>query len=590
MSQAETTKKAPKNLDFKLMALLWPYLRKHLNLIVFGLSFVLLGDILSISLPFLTRHGIDVNIPAKDLHGLKVTSLIFALCLLGSFVFQFTSNFIIAFLGQKLLLALRVDVFKKALSLSSDFYDKTPTGTILTNVTNDVEAVRQFISEGLVSVLGDLTKVVLILVAMFVINPWLGLGMSIGIPLFFFATILFRNSIRNGFREVRSANSKINTAMVESLNGHREIALFQNRSESIRRFNGMNLDYLNAYRTVVTAYALYLPVIELVSQISMVIVLGVAHFGMGVSVKVGEIFAIFMFIGMFFRPLRDIAENFNTFQSAMAAMERIQKLLLQPLTITEPTQPVSLSGPFKGEIRFENVVFGYHPEKPVLKGISFVIKPGEKVAIVGSTGAGKTTMIALLNRLYDVTSGSIKIDGVDLREYATQDLRNRIATVPQDVFLFTGTVADNIRLYDESVSLAEVKKAAKAVDAASFIEKLNKQYDENVLEEGQSLSTGQKQLLSFARAFVKNPSIIVLDEATSNIDSETEQVIEKSLNVLLSERTGIIIAHRLSTIRSVDRILVLHQGKLIEEGSHDQLIKKNGLYQQLYQMQALSLG
>lgn len=583
-------KKESKSLDWNLLKLVFPYLAKHKFLVFFSIVFLLAGDFLSLTLPWLTRHGIDVNIANKDLHGLAVTTWLFAGALVAGFLFQTTSNYSIAFLGQKLLFALRLDVFKKVLGLGNDYFDKNPTGGTLTHVTNDVEAVRQFISEGLVSVLGDLLKVVLILVAMFLVNAYLAIWAVISIPLFLLATILFRNAIRNGFRGVRKASSQINTAMVESLNGHKEIALFNNRGETIRKFSILNSNYLESYRQVVDAYALYFPVIEIVTQVSMIAILAYTHFGMGKTVKIGEVFALFAYVNMFFRPLRDLAENFNTFQSAMAAMERIKKILAQPVSIADPPEPVNLPTAFRGEIVFDKVNFAYSPETPILKDLSFTIRPGEKIAIVGSTGAGKSTMIALLNRLYDIQSGSVSIDGVDVRKMRVGDLRKRIATVPQDVFLFTGTIGENVSLYDPNVSPEEIRRACQAVNASAFIEKLGKGYDENVLEDGQSLSTGQKQLLSFARAFVKNPSIVILDEATANIDSESEALIEESLSKLLEGRTGIIIAHRLSTIRSVDRILVLHQGRLAEEGTHDELVKKQGLYNQLYQMQALALG
>jgi ABC-type multidrug transport system fused ATPase/permease subunit len=293
---------------------------------------------------------------------------------------------------------------------------------------------------------------------------------------------------------------------------------------------------------------------------------------------------------MFFRPLRQLAERFNMFQSAMAASERIFTLLERPVTITNAPQSKRLNNSFQGEIAFDNINFAYKPDAPVLKNLSFTLKPGEKVAIVGYTGSGKTTITSLLNRLYDVQDGEIRIDGVNITEYDLHDLRNQIATVPQDIFLFTGTITDNIALHDPAITPEAVQYAAQQVYADRYIERLPEKYNENILEEGKLLSVGQKQLLSFARAFVRNPSIIILDEATSSIDSETESLIEAGVKNLLNERTAIIIAHRLSTIKSVDRILVLHKGELVQEGTHESLLQEEGLYRQLYEMQAFLLN
>jgi ABC-type multidrug transport system fused ATPase/permease subunit len=319
----------------------------------------------------------------------------------------------------------------------------------------------------------------------------------------------------------------------------------------------------------------------------MIIILLYTHFVVGDTLKVGVIFAFFSYINMFFKPLRQMAEKFNMFQSAMAASERVFKLLDQKVTITNHSTPKRINGHFRGEITFDQVNFAYTPRTPVMKNVSFTIKPGEKVALVGHTGSGKTTIINLLNRLYDVQDGIVLIDGVNIKDYKMRDLRNQIATVPQDVFLFTGTIAENISLHDPRITQKDIKYAAKQVYANHYIDLLPNQYDENILEEGKLLSVGQRQLLSFARAFVRNPSIVILDEATSNIDSETESLIEAGVKNLLADKTAIIIAHRLSTIKSVDRILVLHKGELVEEGNHEALLQQDGLYKQLYEMQAL---
>ncbi|MBD3308174.1 ATP-binding cassette domain-containing protein, partial [candidate division KSB3 bacterium] len=359
------------------------------------------------------------------------------------------------------------------------------------------------------------------------------------------------------------------------------------KEQSKQTFEGYNRHYLDAYLKVVHSYALYFPVIEVVSNASMIIILFYMHFVIGRTLQVGIVFAFFSYINMFFKPLRQMAEKFNMFQSAMAAAERIFRLLDHPVTITNHPHAKRINGQFRGEIVFDHVTFAYTPGNPVMKDVSFTIKPGEKVAIVGHTGSGKTTLINLLNRLYDVQEGAIRIDGVDIKTYDLRDLRHQIATVPQDVFLFTGTIAENISLHDPRLTEQEIEYAAQQVYADRYIQKLPQQYDENILEEGKLLSVGQRQLLSFARAFVRNPSIVILDEATSNIDSETEALIEAGVKNLLTGKTAIIIAHRLSTIKSVDRIFVLHKGELVQEGDHATLIQQDGLYKQLYEMQAL---
>jgi ABC-type multidrug transport system fused ATPase/permease subunit len=319
----------------------------------------------------------------------------------------------------------------------------------------------------------------------------------------------------------------------------------------------------------------------------MVIILFVAHLALGVSIHVGEIFAFFSYINMFFRPLRQLAERFNMFQAAMAAAERIFKLLDQPISIKNPANPFPIGPGFRGKITFKHVYFAYNPDTPVLKDISFEIQPGEKVALVGYTGSGKTTIINLINRLYDIRSGELLIDDVPIHRYDMHQLRTRIATVPQDPFIFTGTVAENISLYDSGISQEKIVQASHQVYADQFIEKLPDKYNENVMEEGKRLSVGQRQLLSFARGLVRKPDILILDEATSNVDSATESLIEGAVENLLKGRTAIIIAHRLSTIRKVDRILVFNKGRLVEEGTHQELLEKEGVYSRLYQTQAL---
>jgi ATP-binding cassette subfamily B protein len=591
MSTSDTpVKKDHKMLDWKLLKRLFPYVRQRVWLLASSIILMILIDVSGILSPYLVKVGIDRNIAAGDLDGLRRTSIFLGLTLLANFAFSVFFEYIIQYLGQRLLFDLRLDLFKKVLNLSNDYFDATAVGKTLTNVTNDVEAVRQFISEGIVTVLGDLLKIAFILIAMLWVHTTLALLAFVTVPFFVLATAFFRQSIRSGHRDVRKANAEINTSLVETITGIKEINQFNSKDQSKRTFGKFNQHYRDAYLRLIHSYALYFPVLEIVSNISMVIILLYTHYAMGYTLRVGVIFAFFSYINMFFRPLRQLAERFNMFQSAMAASERIFTLLERPVTINNALQPKRLNGSFQGEITFDNINFAYKPDAPVLKNLSFTLKPGEKVAIVGYTGSGKTTITSLLNRLYDVQDGEIRIDGVNIQEYDLHDLRGQIATVPQDIFLFTGTITDNITLHDPTITSEAIKYAAEQVYADRYIERLPEKYHENILEEGKLLSVGQKQLLSFARAFVRNPSIIILDEATSSIDSETESLIEAGVKNLLHERTAIIIAHRLSTIKSVDRILVLHKGELVQEGTHESLLQEEGLYRQLYEMQAFLLN
>lgn len=587
MADAAATKKL---LEPKLLRRLLPYIGRYAWLGLGALFCLVIVDLTSVVQPYLVKHAIDSNVVQKDLAGLAHTGILLAVVMVAAYAFQVLSAYGIQYLGQRLILDLRMDLFRKVLTLSNDYFDRTPVGNTLTNLSNDLEALREFISEGIVSVAGDLLKVGLILVAMMLINFTLALVAFITIPLFVLAAYLFRASIRAGFRQVRKANGEINVALSETISGVREIHQFGYEKESRDAFARTNTNYLRAYLKVVNAYALFFPAIEIVTNASMILTLLFAHIWLGATLHIGEIFAFFAYINMFFWPLRQMAEKFNLLQSAVAATERIFKLMDEKVSIQSPAVNLGRALASPAELVFENVRFSYTPDAPVLRDISFRVAPGEKVAIVGPTGAGKTTLISLVTRLYDVKEGRILLDGVNIREIPLPELRRAVGTVPQDVFLFTGTVAENISLYQPSVDWRAVEHAAQEVRANHFIAKLPLGYGEDVGEEGKRLSEGQRQLLGLSRAFARDPSLVILDEATSNIDSETEHLIGEGIHRLLENRTALIIAHRLSTIRSVDRILVMHGGELVQEGSHDELITQDGLYRQLYEMQSLMLA
>ncbi len=581
-------------LDWRLLKRMAPYVRRNTLLVGAALALMVAMDLLHVLHPYLIKVGIDRHILNNDLSGLLRLGITLAIVVTAAFVVEVFFNYMVEYLGQRLLFDIRLDVFKKVLHLDSSYFDTTPVGAVMTNITNDVEAIREFISYGIVTIVGDLLKIGFILTAMLAINFKLALITFLTLPIFIITTAFFRTSIRRGYRGVRKANALINTSLVETITGIREIILFENKGPSTKRFTGYNRDYLTSFLKVIQSFSIFFAIFEMVSILGMIVILLFSHFTLGISVQPGEIFAFFSYINMFYRPLRQMAEKFNTFQSAMAASERIFSLMDKEILIRDPAEPLQPEVETAGAVAFKNVWFSYSDpdntkeDHPVLKDLSFTIRTGEKVAIVGHTGSGKSTVINLINRLYDIQQGSIEINGLDIGKYSLADLRARITTVPQDFFLFSGTIAENITLHRPGFSSQDIENAATAVKADTFIQRLPQKYNQEILEQGKSLSTGQKQLLSFARAFATDPAILIMDEATSNIDSKTEKLIQEALDRLIEGRTAIIIAHRLSTIKHMDRILVLHKGRLVEEGSHAELLKKRGIYAQLYRMQAIA--
>jgi ABC-type multidrug transport system fused ATPase/permease subunit len=532
----------------------------------------------------------------SDVEKLWVMASLFLLMRLGAFFTEWGNGYLLAGLGQNVINDIRVQLFTHIHSLSLSYFHRTPVGRMVTRTTNDVGAMEEMFSTALVTILKDCAMLVGIVLVLLTVNLKLGLIAMAVVPPMVVATLIFRKYSRNAYRKWRAALSRINAFTAESLGGSRVVQLFHKERRNDKRYDQIGQEYRKHFIDQRRAWAYFRPVNTTLSAtgIALVIAFGGAAVLGEFSVTADGVFTVgmlFAFIGyteLFFTPIRDLTEKFEVVQGAMTAAERIFTIIDEPRTIVDKPGAQDF-GRVKGEVRFEDVHFEYKPAEPVLRGVDFTIKPGETVAIVGHTGAGKTTIINLVCRFYDIQAGSVKVDGHDVRDWTLKGLRRNIATVHQDVFLFAGTVFDNIRLGDETITREQVVQACTYVGAHDFIERLEGGYDAKVEEGGKTFSAGERQLLSFARALVFNPAVLILDEATSSIDTHTEELIQAALIKLTKGRTSIVIAHRLSTIQKADKILVMHKGKLAESGSHQQLLAHKGLYHKLYQLQYSAL-
>jgi len=589
MHDEETLGKA---YDARLMRRLLKYLRPYRRHVALGVFLAIIVSATEAVRPYFTKIAVDQNIAQGDRDGLLVTILLFLAVLLFRVVIQYFSAYLTQWIGQRTIFDLRMEIFEHLQRLSLRFYDKNPIGRLITRVTNDVEVLNEMFSSGIVMVFTDVFTIIGIFYFMFSMNWQLTLVSLSVLPLLFYGTFLFRKKAREAYREVRTQIARINAFMQEHITGMMVDQIFNREKKSYDRFSSINDAHRKANIKSILYYSLFYPGVDLIGAIAVGLIIWYAGANaLEDKVTLGTVMAFLQFNEMFWRPIRDLSEKYNILQTAMASSERIFQLLDdQAITPARPeTQELEN---IRGEIEFRNVWFAYSaptdgaasPEW-VLKNVSFTIKPGQTVALVGHTGAGKTSIISLLSRFYEIQQGEILIDGVNIRDINPQGLRRQTSVVLQDVFLFSGDIKENINLGDDRIPIDRVKAAARVVGANRFIEQLQGGYDAEVKERGATLSVGQKQLLSFARALAFNPRILVLDEATSSVDTETEILIQQAIKKLLHGRTSIVIAHRLSTIQSADVIIVLHKGEIREMGSHQELLARDGIYRKLYKLQ-----
>ncbi|HTF34065.1 MAG TPA: ABC transporter ATP-binding protein [Myxococcota bacterium] len=602
--------------DARLLRRLWPYVRHYRGQVVLTLVLVFPMFLLELAPAWIVKTGIDrVIAPAVGGDALARASassaaqalawlfraprgvaplvwlagLYLAAMMLGALL-QFVHATVMSWTGQSAMRDLRAEVFGHILRLHLGFFDRYPVGRLVTRATNDVENVAEMFSAGIVALVTDLLKMVGFAVVLFLVDAKLALVTFLVVPFLAAAAVVFRLRVRDAFRAVRVRIARINAVLQETVTGMKVVQLFAREERNLRDFAQLNAEHRDAWYNSIRYDSALFAVVEAAGGISVAVVIwyGAGLVATGV-VAVGTLYVFIDWTRRFFLPLRDLSAKYSVMQSSMASCERIFQLLDTAPLIADPVVPVApvrpVHGGRGGAVEFRNVWFAYQREDWVLRDISFRVEPGERVAFVGATGAGKTSLIKLLTRLYEVSRGQVLLDGVDLRDLPQAELRRRVAMVLQDVFLFSGSVADNLRLGREDVDRATIEAAARAVEAHRFIERLPKGYDTELRERGTNLSSGQRQLLSFARALAHGADVLVLDEATSSIDTETEALIQKALRRLWEGRTALVIAHRLSTIQDVDRIFVLHKGRIVEEGSHEVLLARRGVYHRLYQLQ-----
>ena len=582
-------------IDFNLFRRLLAYFKPYKVEFVLGFFVTLVGAGTAILPPFVVKYGIDEYITNESIattdrfDGVALIVLVFLGALILNFYFMYLKGYVTAKLGQKAIRDLRIDVFKHFQKLSLKYFDSNPIGRLMTRVTNDIEALNSMFTQGVVTIFGDIFMILGIVISLILINPTMAMWTFSVLPILFIVSMIFRINVRKNLTKVRALVAQLNAFIQEHVTGMQIVKLFNQEKENVEEFEELNKKHTDAWIENVMLYSVYFPTVEFVSSIAIALIIWNAGFQIqDGATTYGTIVLFVQMAQMFFRPISDLSEKYNIIQSAMAASERVFEVLDTEPTITNKLD-AKQNRTFSGKIEFKNVWFSYK-ENPddddyVLRDISFTVNSGESVAIVGHTGAGKSTIINLVSRFYDIQKGEIYIDDTNILDWDIQTLRSYIGTVLQDIYLFSGSVYDNIGVGSTSITNEDIENACKKVYADSFIKKLSDGYETQLKERGGILSTGQKQLLSFARAVVFDPSLLILDEATSSIDTETEQLIQKAMDIMMKGRTSIIIAHRLSTIQNANQIIVMHHGEIRESGKHQELLAKRGLYHKLYQLQ-----
>ena len=572
--------------DARLMRRLLRYLRPHRQAVVVALAAIIGHSLLQLAQPYLTKLVIDRHILTGDLVGLDQIALLFFVILVASFVLEYLETYTMQIMGQRIMFDLRSEIYGHLQRLDVGFYDRNPVGRLMTRVTTDVDALNDLFASGVISVFRDIVTLAGIMAILLWMDWRLALVAFSVLPLIALVTHWFRKNARESYQKVRGWIARINAFLQENITGMSTVQLFRREDRNFAKFDDINRQHRTANIESIFYYATFYPTVEFLGALATALII---WYGGGWSLQgtltLGSLVAFLQYSQRFFRPISDLSEKFNILQAAMASSERIFDLLDTPVAIGSPAPAWARCPNGPGRIAFEQVWFAYRDEDYVLRDVSFTIEPGERVGIVGATGAGKTTLINLLLRFYEVNRGRIAIDGVDIRDLTLPELRRRFGLVLQDVFLFSGTIRDNVALGNPEITDEQVRAAAKHVHADRFIERLPAGLDSEVAERGGTLSVGQKQLLSFARALAFAPEVLILDEATSSVDTETEMLVRDALRILMAGRSTVAIAHRLSTVQDMDRILVLHKGELREVGTHQELLGQRGIYHKLYQLQ-----